>query len=68
MQLCPITGRPARYLDPRTKVPYATPAAYQTLTMILHHEYVWSHTLGCYVTRPDMFATTPQDGQPTETR
>ncbi|KAH8990093.1 YL1 nuclear protein-domain-containing protein [Lactarius akahatsu] len=60
-QLCPITGRPARYLDPRTKVPYATPAAYQTLTMILNHEYVWSHTLGCYVTRPDMFATTPPD-------
>ncbi|KAH9045815.1 YL1 nuclear protein-domain-containing protein [Lactarius hengduanensis] len=63
-QLCPITGRPARYLDPRTKVPYATPAAYRTLTMILNHEYVWSHTLGCYVTRPDMFAlpsTTPPD-------
>ncbi|KAH9036605.1 YL1 nuclear protein-domain-containing protein [Lactarius pseudohatsudake] len=63
-QLCPITGRPARYLDPRTKVPYATPAAYQTLTMILNHEYVWSHTLGCYVTRPDMFALpsiTPPD-------
>ncbi|KAH9168631.1 YL1 nuclear protein-domain-containing protein [Lactarius sanguifluus] len=63
-QLCPITGRPARYLDPRTKVPYATPAAYQTLTMILNHEYVWSHTLGCYVTRPDMFtlpSTTPPD-------
>ncbi|KAI9437020.1 YL1 nuclear protein-domain-containing protein [Lactarius indigo] len=63
-QLCPITGCPARYLDPRTKVPYATPAAYQTLTMILSHEYVWSHTLGCYVTRPDMFvppSTTPPD-------
>ncbi|KAI9452182.1 YL1 nuclear protein-domain-containing protein [Lactarius psammicola] len=61
----PITGRPARYLDPRTKVPYATPAAYRTLTMILNHEYVWSHTLGCYVTHPDVFAlpsTTPPDG------
>ncbi|KAI0271730.1 YL1 nuclear protein-domain-containing protein [Gloeopeniophorella convolvens] len=57
VQTCPITGRPARYLDPRTNVPYATPAAYQTLTMILKHEYVWSHALGCYVTRPD--ATTP---------
>ncbi len=64
-QLCPMSGRPARYLDPRTKVPYATPAAYRTLTMILNHECVWSHTLGCYVTRPDMFAlpsTTPPDG------
>ncbi|KAI0005292.1 YL1 nuclear protein-domain-containing protein [Russula compacta] len=53
VQLCPITGRPARYIDPRTSLPYATSAAYHTLTMILNHEYVWSHTLGCYVTRPE---------------
>ncbi|KAI0294748.1 YL1 nuclear protein-domain-containing protein, partial [Russula brevipes] len=53
VQLCSITGRPARYIDPRTSVPYATPAAYRTLTRILDHEYVWSHTLGCYVTRPE---------------
>jgi hypothetical protein len=52
VQLCPITGRPARYIDPRTSIPYATPAAYRTLTMILNHEYVWSHALGCYLTRP----------------
>ena len=53
VQLCSITGRPARYIDPRTKVPYATPAAYRTLTMILNHEYVWSHALGCYLTPPE---------------
>ncbi|KAI0307401.1 YL1 nuclear protein-domain-containing protein [Multifurca ochricompacta] len=53
VQLCPITGRPARYLDPRTNVPYATPAAYQVLTMILNHDYVWSSALGCYVTLPE---------------
>jgi len=66
-QLCPVTGRPARYRDPRTKVPYATPAAYQTLTMILNHEYVWSKALGCYVTRPEMFAfpSTAQSGETT---
>jgi hypothetical protein len=40
-----ITGRPARYVDPRTNVPYATPTAYRILTMILNHEYVWSHAL-----------------------
>jgi len=53
VRLCPITGRPARYVDPRTNVPYATPAAYRILTMILNHEYVWSHALGCYLTRPE---------------
>ncbi|KAH9994504.1 YL1 nuclear protein-domain-containing protein [Russula vinacea] len=53
VQLCSITGRPARYIDPRTSVPFATPAAYRTLTMILNHEYVWSHALGCYLTRPE---------------
>ncbi len=52
VQLCSITGRPARYIDPRTSVPYATQAAYRALTMILNHEYVWSHALGCYLTRP----------------
>ena len=54
VQLCSITGRPARYIDPRTSVPFATPAAYRTLTMILNHEYVWSHALGCYLTRPEI--------------
>ncbi|KAI0063065.1 hypothetical protein BV25DRAFT_1915397 [Artomyces pyxidatus] len=48
VQQCPITGQPARYLDPRTNVPYATPAAYRTLTKIINHEYVWSAALGCY--------------------
>ncbi len=53
VQLCSITGRPARYVDPRTSVPYATPTAYRTLTTILNHEYVWSQALGCYLTRPE---------------
>ena len=53
VQLCSITGRPARYVDPRTSLPYATPAAYRILSMILNHEYVWSHALGCYLTRPE---------------
>ena len=60
VQLCSITGRPSRYIDPRTSIPFATPAAYRTLTMILNHEYVWSHALGCYLTRPEnsIFSTT----------
>lgn len=61
VQLCSITGRPARYVDPRTSLPYATPAAYRILTKILNHEYVWSHALGCYLTRPEssILSTTP---------
>ncbi|KAN0121360.1 YL1 nuclear domain containing protein [Russula decolorans] len=61
VQLCSITGRPARYVDPRTRLPYATPAAYRILTMIVNHEYVWSHALGCYLTRPEncILSTTP---------
>lgn len=57
-----MTGRPARYIDPRSNVPYATPAAYRILTMMLSHEYVWSHALGCYVTPPQNSLLMPPDG------
>lgn len=50
-QTCPITGRQAHYLDPRTGVPYTDSNAYKVLTQILQHEYVWSPSLGCYVDR-----------------
>jgi len=49
--MCPITGKWARYLDPRTGVPYADLHAYETLTQILRHEFVWNEGLGCYVGR-----------------
>lgn len=48
LRTCPITGLAARYLDPRTNVPFASVAGFQTLTKILSHEYVWSESLGCY--------------------
>ena len=49
MPQCPITGRPARYLDPRTNVPFADTQAYDTLTKLLsRQQFVWSETLGCY--------------------
>ncbi|KAG1839635.1 YL1 nuclear protein-domain-containing protein [Suillus subalutaceus] len=51
VRACPITGTPAKYLDPRTNVPFANVAAFKTLTRILSHDYVWSEALGCYVTR-----------------
>ncbi|KAF8972581.1 YL1 nuclear protein-domain-containing protein [Flammula alnicola] len=48
-QTCPITGRQAHYLDPRTGVPYADSYAYKVLTGLLRHEYVWNPSLGCYL-------------------
>lgn len=64
-QTCPITGRQAHYLDPRTGVPYADSNAYKVLTQILQHEYIWSPSLGCYVDRvePPSEATGDEDGR-----
>ncbi|KAJ8517260.1 hypothetical protein ONZ45_g5533 [Pleurotus djamor] len=46
---CPITGRPAVYLDPRSGVPFADVQAFQVLTQVLDHEFVWSPSLGTYI-------------------
>ncbi|OSD05709.1 hypothetical protein PYCCODRAFT_1475211 [Trametes coccinea BRFM310] len=62
VQICPITGKPARYLDPRTNVPYADLDAYRVLSAVLRHEYIWSSTLGCYVSREgSVFANVEQE-------
>ena len=45
---CPLTGRPAIYRDPRSGVPYANVEAYQTLSKIIAHEYIWNEDLQCY--------------------
>ena len=45
---CPLTGRPAIYRDPRSGVPYANVEAYQTLSKIIAHEYIWNEELQCY--------------------
>lgn len=47
--ICPITGKQAVYLDPRTGVPYADARAFKVLTDLLEHEYIWNAELGCYV-------------------
>ncbi|KAF8736086.1 hypothetical protein AX14_000885 [Amanita brunnescens Koide BX004] len=47
--ICPITGKQAMYLDPRTGVPYADVRAFKILTDLLEHEYIWNAELGCYV-------------------
>lgn len=46
--ICPITGKQAAYLDPRTGVPYADVRAFKVLTDLLEHEYIWNAELGCY--------------------
>lgn len=48
-QICPITGKVGRYLDPRTGVPYADVRAYKVLSGVLRHEFVWSPGLRCYI-------------------
>lgn len=47
--MCPITGKQANYFDPRTGVPYADLRAYEVLTGILNHQYIWSPSVGRYV-------------------
>ncbi|KIP04010.1 hypothetical protein PHLGIDRAFT_25831 [Phlebiopsis gigantea 11061_1 CR5-6] len=46
---CLITGLPAIYKDPRTGVPYADTRAFEILTSILNHDFIWNEKLGCYV-------------------
>ncbi|KAK7055451.1 YL1 nuclear protein-domain-containing protein [Favolaschia claudopus] len=58
-QICPLTGRVAQYRDPRTGVPFADIGAYETLTKILNHEFVWSAELGAY-TRAEVPVTKPK--------
>ncbi|KAG0703485.1 YL1 nuclear protein-domain-containing protein [Suillus ampliporus] len=71
VRTCPITGTPAKYLDPRTNVPFADIAAFKTLTRILSHDYVWSEALGCYITRHEELnndVDVPMDGTATKRR
>ncbi|KAG6327745.1 hypothetical protein ID866_11345 [Astraeus odoratus] len=68
IRTCPITGLPAPYLDPRTNVPFASVTAFQTLSKILSHQYVWSNSLGCYVSRAEtaLPEDSAQDGRPSK--
>ncbi|KAI5997401.1 YL1 nuclear protein-domain-containing protein [Pisolithus albus] len=70
VRMCPITGLPARYLDPRTSVPFASVAAFHTLTKILSREYTWSESLGCYiapsVVAPPSSASSEEPERPTK--
>jgi hypothetical protein len=49
IQTCQITGKEAKYLDPRSGVPFADIEAFRVLTEVLAHEYIWDPTLKRYV-------------------
>ncbi|KAH8831700.1 hypothetical protein DL96DRAFT_1588716 [Flagelloscypha sp. PMI_526] len=49
--MCPITGEPAKYLDPRTNVPFRDPSVYKILTDVAKGDYAWAENAGIYVGR-----------------
>ncbi|KAJ3510445.1 hypothetical protein NLJ89_g4671 [Agrocybe chaxingu] len=65
-QTCPITGRQAHYLDPRTGVPYADSHAYKVLTQLLRHEYMWNAATGSYLDHGDPPQNINEEGLTTE--
>ncbi len=40
--ICPITGLPAIYKDPRTGIPYANAQAFKIITKLLENKFVWT--------------------------
>ncbi|KAG0045485.1 Vacuolar protein sorting-associated protein 72 [Gryganskiella cystojenkinii] len=46
--ICPITGLPAKYKDPKSGIPYANKEAYKILQNVIRHGYVWSPGLNAY--------------------
>lgn len=50
--ICPITGLPAKYRDPKTSVPYASKEAFRTIRACLNNQVVWSATHGIYLGEP----------------
>ena len=47
--MCPVTNQPARYLDPKTNLPYSTLYAYRYIQKIVEGKCQWSSLLGCFV-------------------
>lgn len=50
--LCPITGLPAKYMDPKTNVPYANADAFKKIRACLNHKTIWSSNMKVYVGEP----------------
>ncbi|CAJ0911249.1 20479_t:CDS:2 [Entrophospora sp. SA101] len=59
--ICPITGLPAKYKDPRSGIPYANMEAYFKIQELINHQYTW-YGKGCvYLNDPDQ---SPAKGVP----
>ncbi|EGF83482.1 hypothetical protein BATDEDRAFT_22208 [Batrachochytrium dendrobatidis JAM81] len=57
--ICPITGLPAKYTDPLTGTPYATPEALDTIQQLANGEYGWAPSIKGFIHRFDEVA--PKD-------
>ncbi|KAJ1567108.1 Vacuolar protein sorting-associated protein 72 [Nowakowskiella sp. JEL0078] len=57
-QICPITGEPAKYVDPKTGVPYANQEAHRIIQSLLEGQFAWSSLLKTYIHRYDFQPTT----------
>ncbi|KAJ9649142.1 hypothetical protein H2198_010943, partial [Neophaeococcomyces mojaviensis] len=61
-ETCAVTGLPAKYRDPVSRLGYANVAAYKKLREVQKHGFQWSSMLGCYVGRVDHAARgVPED-------
>ncbi|KAH6570259.1 hypothetical protein BASA61_001327 [Batrachochytrium salamandrivorans] len=49
--LCPITGLAAKFTDPRTGIPYATPEAYETIQQLANGDFGWAPSIKCFIHR-----------------
>ncbi|CAJ0638771.1 5001_t:CDS:2 [Entrophospora sp. SA101] len=51
--ICPFTGLPAKYKDPKSGIPYANMEAYSRIQKLMNHQYIW-YGKGCvYLNGPD---------------
>lgn len=56
--ICPITGLPAIYKDPRTGIAYGSKHAYAVITRLLHAKWLW--TGGHYQDSPQIMEPKPK--------
>jgi hypothetical protein len=50
---CAFSGTDARYLDPRTGIPYSRAKHFNIINQLMDQEYVWSASSGCYTSAQD---------------
>ncbi|KAL5495775.1 hypothetical protein ACEPAI_1239 [Sanghuangporus weigelae] len=63
---CPVSGRTAIYLDPRSGVPFADVDAYRVISRLMTHEYIWNDGLRCYTADEKAVQLEPELDDPTD--